>query len=208
MQTSSRLKLLTLIISFGGALVGCEGGTYYDANTGRIVNGAPPTRASAAAEQSDRAPAQDGTPSAAPTAYVPAPSYVAAPSYEKRWTPPSSGGSTWTSSDGSASSFDPMSRTPPAPQIQADGTPMKPQLANVSPSSGPATGGNEVVITGSGFAGAQVMFGHQVAQVTSQSSNAISVVVPEGTPNVPATVVITNRDGTYAVAGAVYAYRG
>jgi hypothetical protein len=205
MQTSgSRLRLFTLIVSFGGALVGCEGGAYYDADTGRIVNGSAPMRASAAPPSKDGAqPAAD-----APSAYGvgQGPSAHAAPSYDRGPATSASAGS-WTTSSGSPSSFDPASRTPPAPQLQSDGTPLKPQLAQVSPPSGPAAGGNEVLITGSGFANAQVMFGHEPAQVTSQSSNAITVIAPEGAAGAPGTIVVTNRDGSYAVAGAAYAYR-
>jgi IPT/TIG domain len=80
-------------------------------------------------------------------------------------------------------------------------------IANVSPQSGPASGGNEILITGSGFANVQVLIGGDVAQVTSQSSNAVTVIAPDGNTGV-VTVVVTNREGTYAVAPAAYAYRG
>jgi hypothetical protein len=83
---------------------------------------------------------------------------------------------------------------------------MKPTISGVSPASGPAKGGNEVLITGSDFASAQVLFGGQMAQVTSQSSNAVTVVVPEGESG-PVAVVVTNREGTYSVAGSAYTYR-
>jgi hypothetical protein len=83
---------------------------------------------------------------------------------------------------------------------------VRPQIAGVSPSSGPTEGGNEVLITGSGFANVQVMFGGDVARVTSQSSNAVTVIAPEGRAG-PVTVVVTNRDGTYAVVGQAYTRR-
>jgi rubrerythrin len=101
---------------------------------------------------------------------------------------------------------DPFSRTPTAPQLQPDGTPARPQLANVSPASGAPAGGGEVLITGSGFSNVQVMFGSTVARVLNQSSNAVTVVAPEGAEG-PCTVVVTNRDGTYAVAASAYTYR-
>ncbi|HET9595542.1 MAG TPA: IPT/TIG domain-containing protein, partial [Anaeromyxobacteraceae bacterium] len=103
-------------------------------------------------------------------------------------------------------SIDPFSRTPTAPELQADGTQARPQLANVSPASGAPTGGGEVLITGSGFSNVQVMFGGAVARVINQSSNAVTVVVPEGSAG-PCTVVVTNRDGAYAVGGSAYTYR-
>jgi IPT/TIG domain-containing protein len=200
----SRLRLLTLTIVLGTALVGCEGGVYYDANAGRLVNGAAPIRATETTAPNDRGQApspsdavQPSSPAAQGSAAYGHPAYGAGGS----WSPSSPS----PSYDSSASSFDPTSRTPPAPQLQADGTPMKPQLANVSPPSGHAEGGNEVLITGSGFANAQVMFGTELARVKSQSSNAITVIAPDGIAGRPVTVVVTNRDGTYAVGGA-YAY--
>jgi hypothetical protein len=205
---SSRLKIPTLTIALGGALVGCEGGAYYDANTGRIVVGAPPARSTAAAASNDRAQPESAQP--APDSAQPSygsgqsPSSYGQPSYDRGSSASSYAGS--SSYAASVSSFDPTSRTPPVPQIQADGTPLKPQLAQVSPRSGPAEGGNEVLITGSGFANAQVMFGGHVARVTSQSSNAITVIAPEGLAGAPVTVVVTNRDGSYAVAGAAYTH--
>ncbi|MFL5272062.1 MAG: IPT/TIG domain-containing protein [Anaeromyxobacteraceae bacterium] len=100
-----------------------------------------------------------------------------------------------------------LARTPPAPQLQADGTQMKPQLANVSPPAGALEGGGEVLITGSGFTNVQVMFGRDPARVTSQSSNAITVLVPAGERAGPVSIVVTNRDGSYAVAAGAYAYQ-
>jgi hypothetical protein len=46
-----------------------------------------------------------------------------------------------------------------------------------------------------------------VARVTSQSSNAVSVVAPQGVAGLPVTVVVTNRDGSYAVSRGGYVYR-
>jgi hypothetical protein len=196
----SRLRTFTVTMAIATALVGCEGGAYYDANAGRLVNGSAPARST-----SSEAPvANDGAPAASRSAgeqpaYGPAQgasstAQTAAPSPDARPR----------SYDSSASSFDPSSRTPPAPQLQADGTPMKPSIANVSPSSGAAEGGNEVLITGSGFASVQVMFGGDVARVTSQSSNAITVIAPDGVAGRPVSIVVTNRDGSYTVAGQAY----
>ncbi|HET9598355.1 MAG TPA: IPT/TIG domain-containing protein [Anaeromyxobacteraceae bacterium] len=99
-----------------------------------------------------------------------------------------------------APSVDPgenVARTPPA------GSSLRPNIANVSPSRGAP--GTQLTITGSDFANVQVIIGGAVAQVTSQSSNAVTVVAPEGHAG-PAAIVVTNRDGTYSVAGNAYQY--
>jgi hypothetical protein len=101
---------------------------------------------------------------------------------------------------------DPFNRSPTTPALQADGTQARPQLANVSPASGAPAGGGEVLITGSGFANVQVMFGGAVARVLNQSSNAVTVVAPEGAAG-PCPVVVTNRDGAYVVGGSAYTYQ-
>jgi IPT/TIG domain len=119
--------------------------------------------------------------------------------YSRTYAPPAAGTSGAPDSPLSQPA-DPDARTP------ASGTTMKPAISGVSPASGPAKGGNEVLITGSDFASAQVLFGGQLAQVTSQSSNAVTVVVPEGESG-PVAVVVTNREGTYSVAGSAYTYR-
>jgi IPT/TIG domain-containing protein len=103
---------------------------------------------------------------------------------------------------------DAFSRTPPAPTLQSDGTPLRPAIARVSPESGGVEGGEELLITGSGFAfdGVQVMVGNAPARVTSRSSNAVTVLVPPAGRSGPTTVVVTNRDGSYATAGGAYIY--
>jgi hypothetical protein len=49
-------------------------------------------------------------------------------------------------------------------------------------------------------------FAIMVEEVTSQSSNAITVIAPGGQPG-PLSVVVTNRDGAYAVAGGAHIYQ-
>jgi IPT/TIG domain-containing protein len=198
-----RLKLFTLSIALGASLVGCDGGSY-DANTGRITFG--PSTAAASANSGARAlTASDSAQPSYGSAQGPSAPAQPSPSYDR--PAPASYTGSQSASGSDQGSFDAFSRTPPAPQLQADGTPMKPLLAQVSPPSGEPEGGNEVLITGSGFANAQVMFGGQLARITSQSSNAITVVAPEGASGRPVSVVVTNRDGSYAVAGAAYSYR-
>jgi hypothetical protein len=199
---SSQLKVSALVAVMAGALVGCEGGSYAAAtgritfpngrteSAGRAASSAAPARsdgASASAYQDSAASAAQGSAAAGVGA---APSAAASPSD----APPVD-----------ASAFN---RAPPTPVANPNGgPPVKPEIANVSPASGPAEGGGEVVITGSGFANVQVMWGGDVARVTSQSSNAITVVVPAGTAGAVTTLVVTNRDGTYGVRPAAYTYR-
>src|SRR6266516_1337760 len=135
----SRLKLLTLAIALGGALVGCDGGAY-DASTGRPTNGPISAASSSSAESS--AGAASPSDSAQPSYSAPQGSSYGQPSqYDRGASASAYAGSQAGTSSGS---FDTFSRTPPAPQLQADGTPMKPQLAQVSPSSGAAEGGDDV----------------------------------------------------------------
>ncbi|MEU8822293.1 IPT/TIG domain-containing protein [Streptomyces sp. NPDC048636] len=66
-----------------------------------------------------------------------------------------------------------------------------PVLTSVSPPQGPATGGNTVILTGSGFTGATaVMFGSTPAtSFTVGSPTQISAVAPPGTGTVQITVI-------------------
>jgi hypothetical protein len=199
-----RKRLLAMAAAIA-ALTGCDGGSY-DATAGRFAaaeQGARDLGANAAQRPSD-----DGQPQAAGAHGLPfaahaqgAPEQARAPEAreyaEARRAAVESG------------TFDPFSRTPPAPTAQPGAQPAeptKPQIAAVSPSSGPVDGDNEVLVTGSGFAGVQVMWGGQLARVTSQSSNAVTVIVPAGRLG-PVPVVVTNRDGTYTVVGNGYQYR-
>jgi IPT/TIG domain-containing protein len=197
---SSQLKVSALVAVMAGALVGCEGGSY-DSATGRITfpNGraesAERAPSGAASARSDAAPASRDSAASATQGYA-APGAAAAPSAAA------------SPSDAPPVDASAFNRTPPTPAVNPNGgPPVKPDIANVSPASGPAEGGTEVVITGSGFANVQVMWGGEVARVTSQSSNAITVVVPAGTAGAMTTVVVTNRDGTYGVRPAAYTYR-
>jgi hypothetical protein len=201
-MNGSKFKILSISLALAGALVGCDGGSY-DPTTGRFTPAPAPAQtasAAAAAQTSGNAPSHDG----ATAAYAAS----AAPSYAVPQGYAGGSGSTYAGSSGSAgaSSFDTFSRTPPSPVLQADGTPMKPSIARVSPEA--AEGGQEILITGSGFANVQVLFGSEPARITSQSSNAVTVIAPEGVAGRPVSVVVTNRDGTYAVAGHAFSYRG
>jgi IPT/TIG domain-containing protein len=203
MANGSKLKILTISLALAGALVGCDGGSY-DPTTGRYTPASAPTNTAAAAQASASAPSYDSASAAyAPSAPSAAPSYTAPQGYS------AGSGSTYAAPSGSAgASFDTFSRTPPPVVLQADGTPMKPAIARVSPESGAPEGGQEILITGSGFANVQVLFGSEPARITSQSSNAVTVIAPEGAAGRPVSIVVTNRDGSYAVAGHAFSYRG
>ncbi|MBF6150246.1 IPT/TIG domain-containing protein [Nocardia nova] len=78
-----------------------------------------------------------------------------------------------------------------------------PAITTVSPSSGPASGGNPVVITGSGFAGpTTVQFGATATVFTIDSATQITAIAPSGTGTVQVTV--SNAGGTSN--GASYTY--
>lgn len=79
-----------------------------------------------------------------------------------------------------------------------------PTIAAISPTDGPAGGGNAVTITGSSFAsGATVTFAGSTATVTSQSDTRLVVTAPTGTAG-SATVVVTNPGSL--TASTSYAY--
>jgi len=73
-----------------------------------------------------------------------------------------------------------------------------PTITAVSPSSGDATGGTSVTITGTNFsnvgAGPTVALGDSAATVVSFSSTSISVTTPPGTPGT-VDVIVFNLDG-------------
>jgi rubrerythrin len=189
------------------ALAGCEGGSYDAAGRfvpspaeggGQAQSSSPQVQAAYADPQA-RAPAwQPSSGHGQPAPDAPAQSSFAAPA---------SGYAAGGDGSGSQQPADPFSRTPPTAAAQPGSAAAAPAIAGVSPSSGGAAGGEEVLITGSGFANVQVLFGDEVARVTSQSSNAITVIAPPGAAGATHTVVVTNRDGSYAVARGGYAYR-
>jgi hypothetical protein len=206
--TTSKLGRLIAVVALGGALTGCDGGIY-DTTVVRL-DGRPGSASQAgsasalAANPGDQAQAA-GSPYAAAYAQAqltppPAPEPTA---YSNSYAPPPApvtvddrGNLTPVPA---AALADPAARVPPA------ATNLRPVIARVSPQAGAPEGGNELTIVGSDFANVQVMVGGQVARVTSQSSNAVTVLAPEGQHG-PATVVVTNRDGTYSVAGGAYKY--
>lgn len=76
-----------------------------------------------------------------------------------------------------------------------------PTISSISPTSGAASGGTSVTISGSNFTSpVQVSFGGVAAvSVTFNSSSSITAVAPGGTPG-PVEVKVTNPDGTSATS--------
>ena len=88
-----------------------------------------------------------------------------------------------------------------------------PTVTNVDPEVGPATGGNSVVITGTGFGGlsgaSAVTFGtHNATSYVVDSLTQITAVAPAGVAGTTVDVRVTNTGGT-SVAGPAdkYTYR-
>ncbi|MEU6582437.1 IPT/TIG domain-containing protein [Nocardia sp. NPDC046763] len=79
-----------------------------------------------------------------------------------------------------------------------------PTITAISPPSGPASGGNPVVITGSGFTGPDtVQFGATATTFTINSDTQITAIAPPGTGTVQVTV--SNAGGTSNGASYTYA---
>jgi hypothetical protein len=76
-----------------------------------------------------------------------------------------------------------------------------PVIDDVSPSTGPANGGTEVTISGSGLAGATgVSFGGAAAKIVSDTGTAITVDSPPGSGTV--NITVTTPGGTSAITAA------
>lgn len=79
-----------------------------------------------------------------------------------------------------------------------------PTLTALSPSSGPATGGTSVTITGTGFTGTlTVQFGSTATTFTIDSDTQLTAVAPGGTAGT-VQVTVVNSDGTSN--GLAYTY--
>jgi hypothetical protein len=96
----------------------------------------------------------------------------------------------------------------PAPSraLPAARTGARPTIRSLSPLSGDEAGGNEVTIEGANFSRVQVLFNSSVARVVSETSDAVTVVAPKQADAPVVSVVVTNRDGSYAVASGAYRY--
>jgi IPT/TIG domain-containing protein len=200
--TVSRLSIAMTVAAFA-VLTGCDGGRL-DPVTGRFEPA--PAAASRAAEPAPGwmaapAPSADMQPGAYVNAYGQAqlapPSQPDPEAFSHTYSPPAAPAAPAAAAPAASPDTTNTARTPPV----ASG--LRPNIARVSPSRGEP--GAELTIVGSDFANVQVIIGGQVAQVTSQSSNAVTVIAPEGHSG-PVAVVVTNRDGSYSVAGSAYQY--
>ena len=82
-----------------------------------------------------------------------------------------------------------------------------PAISGMSANSGPATGGNTTVISGSGFAYATaVTFGSTSATFTVASGTVINAIVPPGPSAGGAVSVLVTGPGGTSAAGTIYTY--
>ncbi|WP_219823109.1 IPT/TIG domain-containing protein [Nocardia nova] len=80
-----------------------------------------------------------------------------------------------------------------------------PTITSLTPASGPAAGGNNVVITGTGFSGpTTVQFGGTATTFTIDSTTQITAIAPPGTGAVQVTVTTSGGVSN----GVVYTYAG
>jgi hypothetical protein len=90
---------------------------------------------------------------------------------------------------------DPSSADAPAPVIE-----------DVWPVKAAAAGGEKVVIRGKNLRTAQVLFGLAPARVVKESEESVTVEAPASSGGEKVGIVVANRDGHYAVAGASFEY--
>ncbi len=91
--------------------------------------------------------------------------------------------------------------------VPGSGLPGAPTVTSVAPGTGPATGGNTVTITGTGFTGAtSVTFGGVAAtSFTVVNATTITSVVPSSATNGAVSVIVTTTVGSNA-ANTLYSY--
>lgn len=87
-----------------------------------------------------------------------------------------------------------------------------PTITSVTPSSGPASGGTAVAITGTNFqagavAGTEVTFNGVAGTVTAVTSTQITVTTPPGAPG-PVLIRVTNPSGESTTINGAFTYSG
>lgn len=80
-----------------------------------------------------------------------------------------------------------------------------PEVQSITPASGRAGAGQRVEIRGRNLRVVQVMFGALPADLLAASGNVVVVAAPAAPPG-PATVTVTNDDGTWSAAPQPYVY--
>ena len=78
-----------------------------------------------------------------------------------------------------------------------------PAISNVPFTSGPAAGGNNLVLVGSNFLGTTVSIAGTPMTITTQSATVIFATVPPGSVG-PATVVVQNANGCQTTTTYTY----
>ncbi len=96
------------------------------------------------------------------------------------------------------------SATSTADRFRYNSSPPVAIITSISPSSGPAAGGTDVIVNGSGFlSGTAVFFGSvQATQGTLYSDNQFEVVAPPGTPGSTVDITVIGPGGTSVASSA------
>jgi hypothetical protein len=96
---------------------------------------------------------------------------------------------------------------PPAPWSPDPASAEAPQpvIDDVWPTKAPAAGGEKVVIRGKNLHAAQILFGLAPARIIRESEESVTVEAPPSSGE-KVGIVVTNRDGHYAVAGTSFEY--
>jgi hypothetical protein len=96
---------------------------------------------------------------------------------------------------------------PPAPWSPdpASAQAPEPVIEDVWPSKAPAAGGEKVVIRGKNLHAAQILFGLAPARILRESDESLTVEAPPSSGGTVG-IVVTNRDGHYAIAGTSFEY--
>jgi hypothetical protein len=94
---------------------------------------------------------------------------------------------------------------PWTPEPSAESASAKPVIEDVWPDKAPASGGEKVVIRGKNLQAAQVVFGLTPAHILGAAEDAVMVAAPPAGAGQVA-IVVTNRDGSYAIAGGAFSY--
>ncbi len=80
-----------------------------------------------------------------------------------------------------------------------------PEITGVSPRRGRVAGGERVEIRGRNLRVVSVMFGASPARLLAATDALVTVEAPAGSPG-PASIALTNEDGTWGVAAEPYMY--
>jgi hypothetical protein len=78
-------------------------------------------------------------------------------------------------------------------------------IEDVWPNKAAASGGERIVLRGRNLRAAQVVFGLTPARIIEAWDEKVTLAAPAAGAG-PVAIVLTNRDGNYAVAGAAFQY--